>query len=104
MGDITYRHVFQDNTTDTRRVSMALPPPAEFTQESPFSAVGQEPAQQTLGQAFEVGSPRSAYYQAIAMADSAWQCLVNLDCHRARMSMCCCSLLCVLLYHHRFLQ
>ena len=83
MGDITYRHVFQDNTADTRRVSMALPPPADFTQESPFGAVGQEPAQQTPGQAFDVGSPRSVQYQAFP---NGRQCIAVLGEHESPQS------------------
>ncbi len=68
MGDITYRHVFQDNTTDARRASMALPSPADFTQESPFGVVGPEPAQQTPGQASDIGSPRSVQQQSTSDA------------------------------------
>lgn len=65
MGDITYRHVFQDTTSDTRRVSMSVPPPADFTEDSPFGRAPPalpEPAQQTPGQSSETGSPR--YYLA----------------------------------------
>ena len=52
MGDVTYRHVFQDTTTDTRRASMAFPAPlADITEDSPLGRAPavQEPAQTTPG-------------------------------------------------------
>ena len=65
MGDVTYRHVFQDTTTDTRRASMAFPAPlADITEDSPLGRAPavQEPAQTTPGQDSEAGSPRFLYH------------------------------------------
>lgn len=62
MGDVTYRHVFQDMTTESRRASMMLSAPADITEESPFSRAApvQAPLQDTPGQDSEAGSPRCA--------------------------------------------
>ena len=74
MGDVTYRHVFQDMTTESRRASMMLP--ADITEESPFSRAPpvQEPAQATPGQESEAGSPRCDCVQSpLAWIDRADQ-------------------------------
>ena len=75
MGDVTYRHVFQDMTTESRRASMMLPAPADITEESPFGkeAPVRPPVQDTPGQESEAGSPRYAciLYQGCVQTESA---------------------------------
>ncbi|CAL5226958.1 g9843 [Coccomyxa viridis] len=73
MGDVTYRHVFQDMTTESRRASMMLPAPADITEESPFSkeAPVQPPVQDTPGQESEAGSPRPAVVESALPAVTA---------------------------------
>ena len=74
MGDVTYRHVFQDMTTESRRASMMLPVPADITEESPFSRATpvQEPVQVTPGQESEAGSPRYDCMSSISFALSVF--------------------------------
>ena len=65
MGDVTYRHVFQDTTADTRRASMAFPASlADITEDSPLGRAPavQDPVQATPGQDSEAGSPRLLHH------------------------------------------
>ncbi len=76
MGDVTYRHVFQDMTTESRRASMMLPAPADITEESPFgkAAPMQAPLQATPGQESEAGSPRCACSPYQSCSDRMYMC------------------------------